>query len=400
MKLNKWTLGLAALGLVSLAPGLRAQGTSAPASIPLTTALSATTISGYVDTSMVWNPGTGNANPPPYAFSGGKQDGFNLDSADVKIAKTPDTGKWAAGYTLELQYGADTVTGDVPVRQAYVELMAPVGNGLDLQIGQWDNIIGYESNDGYKNPNFTRSYGYSLEPTTHTGVLASYKVADALSLEAGVANSLDTLGINGRNTSGRFGTTIESKKAYVSLLTLTAPDSWGSLGKSSLYVGFDFGPGNATEKGESHEVDKKHLYVGAAINTPVKGLTVGAAWDAVVHSDIEGAGNPEGYATAYDVYVSYKLTDKATINARGEYVLATSPGLTPFDPLLPAKAYPQNERILALTGTLQYQLWDNVITRLEGRWDNSANGYPQFGGPQGGAKINEVLVAANVIYKF
>ena len=40
------------------------------------TALSATTISGYVDTSAVWNPGTGNANPAPYAFNGGKQDGF------------------------------------------------------------------------------------------------------------------------------------------------------------------------------------------------------------------------------------------------------------------------------------------------------------------------------------
>jgi len=26
-------------------------------------------ISGYVDTSAHWNPGTGNANPPAYAFN-------------------------------------------------------------------------------------------------------------------------------------------------------------------------------------------------------------------------------------------------------------------------------------------------------------------------------------------
>ena len=209
MKLNKWTIGLAALGLVSLAPGVWAQTTNAPAPaapapIPLTTALSATTISGYVDTSMVWNPGTGNAKTAPYAFNAGKQDGFNLDSALIQIQRSPDTSKWAAGYTLSLQAGSDVVTKDA-IRQAYVELMVPVGNGIDLEIGQWDNIIGYESNDDYKNPNWSRSYGYSIEPTTHTGVLGTYKFSDAISLQLGVANSLDTLGINGRNTSATGG---------------------------------------------------------------------------------------------------------------------------------------------------------------------------------------------------
>ena len=40
------------------------------------TALSATTISGYVDTSAVWNPGTGNANPAPYSFNAGNRTDF------------------------------------------------------------------------------------------------------------------------------------------------------------------------------------------------------------------------------------------------------------------------------------------------------------------------------------
>jgi len=46
MKINKWTLGLAAVGLVSLTPGLRAADTG-PTPVPVT-ALTATTISGYV----------------------------------------------------------------------------------------------------------------------------------------------------------------------------------------------------------------------------------------------------------------------------------------------------------------------------------------------------------------
>jgi hypothetical protein len=417
MKLNKWTLGLAALGLVSLTLGVRAQSTNAPAApapIPLTTALSATTISGYVDTSMVWNPGTGNANTAPYAFNAGKQDGFNLDSALIQIQRMPDTSKWAAGYTLSLQAGSDVVTKDA-IRQAYVELMVPVGNGIDLEIGQWDNIIGYESNDDYKNPNWSRSYGYSIEPTTHTGVLGTYKFSDAISLQLGVANSLDELSINGRNESGAVDpitgtpTTIESKKALVSLLSLTAPDSWGSLKGSMFYVGLDYGPGTGVEVGGDHAVDKTHLYVGTTINTPVKGLTFGAAWDSVNNYD-NGAASPgsvaagpnlEGYATAIGVYASYALTDKATLNARAEYFHTTIPGFTMINPSL-ANGIPQDEKIIALTGTFQYQLWDNVTSRLEARWDNSANGYPQFGGTTAGYpdKVNEFMLAANIIYKF
>jgi hypothetical protein len=86
MKINKWTLGLAAVGLVSLAPAVNAQ-TASQQNTPLLTSLSATTISGYVDTSAVWNPGTGTANTAPYAFNAGKQNGFNLDAVDIKLAK-------------------------------------------------------------------------------------------------------------------------------------------------------------------------------------------------------------------------------------------------------------------------------------------------------------------------
>ena len=59
--------------------------------------------------------------------------------------------------------------------------------------------------------------------------------------------------------------------------------------------------------------------------------------------------------------------------------------------------------MLGLTGTIQYDLWKNVISRLEVRWDHSLGGNNLFGGitPGGApAEKNAVLVAANVIYKF
>jgi hypothetical protein len=392
MKMNKWTLGLAAVGLVSLTPGLRAADTG-PTPVPVT-ALTATTISGYVDTSAVWNPGTGNANPAPYAFNAGKQDGFNVNMVDIKLSKPLEEGQWSAGYTAELNYGPDSFAalgGFAPIRQAYISLRMPVGNGIDWQIGQWDGLLGYESTDTYKNPNFTESYGKTLEPTEHIGVLASYKFSDCFTAQVGVANEL-TAGFN-RNFSGHGFSTIESKKAIVSLISLTAPDSWGSLKGSGLYVGLDYGPGNALNIAGTHVVDKTHLYVGTTVMTPVTGLTVGAAWDSVNNSDV---GFVEGYAGTIAGYVSYKLSDKATLNGRAEYAHGSA-----FDNLV-VQGKAQEAKIFAVTGTLQYDLWANVISRLEVRWDTSADGSPHFGGttPFVPTKNNELTVAANVIYKF
>src|SRR5215470_11660845 len=105
MKFNKWTIGLAAVGVVSLASAVRAD--EAASANTVQTALSSTTISGYVDTSMQWNFGTGNANPPPVKFNQGKQDGFNLDVVQVSIAKPLDESEWAAGYRVDLWFGPD-----------------------------------------------------------------------------------------------------------------------------------------------------------------------------------------------------------------------------------------------------------------------------------------------------
>ncbi len=81
MKMNQWTAALVGAGLVSL-PAMAIAEESHNAVL---TALSATTISGYVDTSAQWNLGSGNAFTPNYAFSSGKADGFNLNVVKVVL---------------------------------------------------------------------------------------------------------------------------------------------------------------------------------------------------------------------------------------------------------------------------------------------------------------------------
>src|SRR5437773_114001 len=107
MKYNKWTLGLAAAGVVSLASAAQAEEAQHQTSQVLT-AVSSTTLSGYVDTSMIWKPGTGNANLPGRAFDGvGKLDGFNLNVAEIQLEKPLSEDQWAAGYRVQLLVGPD-----------------------------------------------------------------------------------------------------------------------------------------------------------------------------------------------------------------------------------------------------------------------------------------------------
>ena len=371
MTVNKWTLGLAAVGLVSLASVVKAE----EAATPLLTALSSTTISGYVDVAAQWNPGSGRT-APGFAFSGGKRDGFNVNSVLVSLEKPLAEGEWSAGYKLDLMWGPDAPFinggGNDNLRQAYVALRAPVGNGLDLKLGRWDTIIGYESSDGYKNPNYTRSYAYTITPTEHTGILATYQVVDFLTLNAGIANTVDTAFANAKSPRA------ESKKTYMVSAAITAPESTGALAGSALYLGALIG--DASYGSETEE----HLYAGATIATPVEGLRLGASFDFV--NDPVLGGN-DGYVAG--LYASFKATDKMSFHVRGEY--AKDAGL-PFA-AGPGAANPT--KVGAVTATLQYDLWENVISRLEARWDHSMDGSDPYNG-----KKNDYLLAANLIYKF
>ena len=106
MKVNKWTMGLAALGLVSIPATSSAEEGKANGVL---TALSSTTISGYVNTSIHWNTGTGNESLPAHGYNtASKADGFNLDVVKLQIEKPLDEAQWSAGYKAELLFGGDS----------------------------------------------------------------------------------------------------------------------------------------------------------------------------------------------------------------------------------------------------------------------------------------------------
>jgi hypothetical protein len=414
MKFNKWTMGLAALGVVSLASVAKAEEKASS----VMTALSATTLSGYVDTSAQWNVGTGQR-LPEYKFGGpSKADGFNLDVIQLRIEKPLDEAEWAAGYRVDLWAGPDAnvlgtqsifssngngkaATGDFAVRQAYVALRAPVGNGLDFKVGVFDSIIGYESVESGNNPNYTRSYGHSIEPQTHTGVLASYRFSDMLSATFGVADTIGpsinerAQGPNGGTVAGLANwTKAESYKTYMGSIAVTAPESMGFLSGSTLYGGIVNGFSDSYGDGQTS------YYVGSTVATPVTGLRCGASFD---YLDIH---NISGETWSVAGYASYQATEKLSLHLRGEYLKDRGEQkffTTDFtDPL----ASTNPNKVLAVTATAQYDLWKNVISRVEFRWDHSLSGQATWGvdnttsASDPGTLKNQYMLAANIIYKF
>ena len=312
-----------------------------------------------------------------------------MNAVDIAIDHPEDESPWAAGYHVELMAGADSVPlGNVPgggaiggfgpetIRQAYLTLRTPVGNsGIDWKVGVFDTIIGYESSSDPANPNYTRSYGYTIEPTTETGVLGTYKINDNISVEAGVADApnADT-GFGGLNTSSVY----ETRKAYLGAIALTAPSSWGWLNGATLNGGIITAPSATTS-----------YYVGATVPTPITALKAGASYD---YLDIHNGG---GEAWVGGLYASYQLNDKASINVRGEYGQDDTGILYGAFDTFPIGV--SRNAFEEATATLQYNLWANVLSRLEVRWDHVEHG-TQFG--PNNEKSNDFLVALNLIYQF
>lgn len=401
MKINKWTVGLAAIGVVSLGSAARADEKVNA----LQTTLSNTTLSGYVDTAATWRPGTDSgtgffgqsvANTPGYSFP--QNDGFSLNAVDIVLDKPEDETPWAAGYHAEFMLGPNAVPG-TGIRQAYVTLRTPVGNGIDWKVGIWDTIIGYESSSDPLNPNYTRSYGYTIEPTTHTGILATYRLNDLVTAQAGIADSSNvkfgTVGVNPAS--------FESQKAYLGDVQFTAPDGAGWMKGATLTVGaVDFAGNHTTLTPGSTS-----FYAGATLPTPVKALKLGAAFDYLDLHNGGLVGNPSDDSVwTIALYSSFQATDKLVFNLRAEYL--DNGNTSPISNTLVLNSAYAGNQVEELTATVQYQLWANVISRLEFRWDHVEHG-TAFGfsstdvsatNTNGTSRSNDFLLALNLIYQF
>jgi len=182
-------------------------------------------------------------------------------------------------------------------------------------------------------------------------------------------------------------------------VTVTLPEAAGPLKNSVISVGYVRGRNGAQTTAPVGNEDTEHFYAGATFNTGLEGLQFGAAWDlrndaspgvAAAGGAVLGQQN-DAYALA--AYLSFGK-DKWKANLRADYTQATygtyySTG---------GGATGDRNELGSITATLDYNLWENVLTRVEARWDHALGGDKPFGAGLG--QENAVTVAFNAVYKF
>ncbi|OGQ72221.1 MAG: hypothetical protein A2235_10415 [Deltaproteobacteria bacterium RIFOXYA2_FULL_42_10] len=167
---------------------------------------------GFVSTAYNYNfndPDSRRINFRPFNEN---DDSFNLDVAELVFQK--DAAKEGdIGFRTDIMYGytipkairsswpgvAPSADDDVDIQQAYVRYVAPVGNGLALDLGKFITEMGAEVIEGYDawNYNYSRSllFYYTI-PFTHTGLRGTYKFNDKVSLIGQIVNGWDNVADN------------------------------------------------------------------------------------------------------------------------------------------------------------------------------------------------------------
>lgn len=245
---------LEALEAVAQKEGLVPSGK--PSSMPVK-ALSESVLSGFVQASYFYDtsvPGDRKSNGYLWNTS---HNSFSLNKVKVTLASpgVERSGeKWDAAYRVSLMFGEDAsvlntggeLQGMESVREAYIELNAPIGTGLNLRAGQMISLLNYESGDGgAANANFSQGYQwYYTGNGPGAGVQAAYTLTDWLDVKLRLQNGLYAGAIDGNNAKtviGALGIKPDSK-TWISLLGFGGDESSSfSILGGSVLAGRTFG---------------------------------------------------------------------------------------------------------------------------------------------------------------
>src|SRR6267143_2003235 len=127
-----------------------------------------------------------------------KHNQFGFSMAQVWLSKAPTTNE-RAGFTFKMNFGpaANTINAFEPskvrifenIEQGYASYLAPIGHGLQVDVGKFVTQHGAEVIESKDNWNYSRSLLFALAiPYYHMGVRATYAVNDKVTVMGNVVN--------------------------------------------------------------------------------------------------------------------------------------------------------------------------------------------------------------------
>ncbi len=164
--------------------------------------LSNTEIGGLADVYYDWYS-TKRSSSPLYRNFDTKYNEFSFTMVQLWLAKTV-TAASRVGFKVKLNFGpaaTEIVHASDPgaalidnLQEMYISYLAPAGRGLQFDAGVFVTPAGAEVIEAKDNWNYSRSVLFTLAiPHYHTGVRATYKAGEKVTLMGGVVNGWNNL---------------------------------------------------------------------------------------------------------------------------------------------------------------------------------------------------------------
>jgi hypothetical protein len=298
-----------------------------------------------------------------------------------KESKAEENWKDRAGFRVKLNAGRDSdfvggfnFNNWVDIQEAYLQYVAAIGSGLNMQLGQFNSVVGYEVVESPHNPNYSRSWLFGLgQPFTTRGGRVAYEFTKQ------VAFSIGAIGyINSARGNTRHDPLVESA------LTITPSDRV----KMTLYGLAGPRPGSPGTSGGTI------LLVGGFISvqaTKQSSMVLESYYaNQASSSTVSSSGNARWNGAAG--YVIHDFNRQWGVRFRAEIFedaggLVSCGGTTDYQPKAnvcfgassTSSAPSVAQTLWEVTSTLQYKPFKTLITRLEYRYDKSNQNVFQIG---------------------
>jgi len=355
---------------------------------PLMTMFKGTKLSGFVDAGFQFSFNQLNSNTAggairsatgnnPVRVFDNRDNSFYLHEAHLQLERLASK-DMIVGYHIELAAGHDvglyeaTTTTDsngdtttsgpgVGLQEAWVQIIAPLGSGLDIRVGKMATLCGYEVLENINNMNYSRGMLFGLViPFTHTGVRMSYGM--------GGANNdmfVATLGFNNGNNNGdKFADENHGKGVEMQFAVRPIKD---------LSVALTFNIDNDTLI--SGSTNDGHYVADLVIAYTMDKLTLALDYAQQAIQGVGGATGPVSGAgtrqrlSALAIYSKYAWTDSLATALRIEYFSDWHGVILP-KPALAADSG-DGARVFEFSITQEIKIASQLVLRFEIRHDDS-----------------------------
>ncbi|MES2308761.1 MAG: outer membrane beta-barrel protein [Verrucomicrobiota bacterium] len=386
-------------------------------------------LSGYVDAGYSYNftgrdtaQVTRGANDGQNATESGGD--FNLYNFKLTLEKAlPEENTWSAGFRTDLNYGEDALlkTGNAAsdsvsslwLQQAYVNFNIPVGNGLQIKLGKWSALTGFEAPERPANPNISGGLVATLEPGEHVGLLGTYSLNKNFTFNLGIANAdwgnnadgvsvLDGSGNSNVLYTGSLQFGNSAKTLCSKFIVVSNPYGGSGILSSTNPAG---AANQVINEGESLLFNHNTVWTPKCCNDKLMlGYnTLLGFYNNYAHAPV--GSSPRDYNESYwglAGYAKYIFNDLFSLAQRIEYISCDDGakfgqnGSALTAPNLNGK----KSEAFGFTTTVGFNLWDNMLLRAEYRADFTHVNDPSGAASANGDETVTHLAIAEVVYSF